>query len=163
MHRSDANWRVLNTVMKNAFAMAALALAFVTAGLAHGAAKQGAEPSGEITGLYSFLYEGEFVQIEVDEGKVTGMVSHFKDENQNKAEFVNQFFDQAKLEGSTLSFRTKPADDVWYEFSGKVERGPAKTPADEGYWDVRGRLTEHLKTDGKITEKVHELTLKSFP
>ncbi len=114
--------------------------------------------------MYSFLHEGEFVQIEVDEGRVTGLVSHFKNEDQNKAEFVSQPFDQAKLEGSTLSFRTRPpVEGVWFEFSGKVERGPAKTPAEEGYWEVKGRLAEHLKMDGRLTEKVHELTLQSFP
>ncbi len=150
-------------MMKKVFAIAALSLAFVTAGLAQEAVKPGAELSGDITGLYSFLHEGEFVQIEVDEGKVTGLVSRFKNEDQEKAEFVDQFFDQAKLEGSTLSFRTKPADGVWFEFSGTVARGSAKTPGDEGYWNVRGTLTEHLDTDGKVTEKVHELTLKSFP
>ena len=99
--------------------------------------------SGDITGLYSFVHEGEFVQIEVDEGKVTGLVSRFKNENPAKAEFVDQYFEQAKLEDSTLSFRTKPGDDgVWFEFSGRVEHGSAKTPSEEGYWTVKGTLTE---------------------
>jgi hypothetical protein len=148
---------------KKAFAIAVLSLALVTAGLAQGAAKPKAELSEDISGMYSFLHEGEFVQIEVDEGKVSGLVSHFKNEELDKAEFVEQFFEQAKLEGSTLSFRTKPADGVWFEFSGTVGRDPAKTPDDEGYWDVKGTLTEHLEKDGKVTEKVHELTMKSFP
>ena len=62
------------------------------------------------------------------------------------------------------SVRTKPADGSWLEFSGVVERGPGKTPGDEGYWNVRGTLTErHISAEGKVTEKVRELTLKSFP
>ena len=77
---------------------------------------------------------------------------------------MDQFFDQAKLEGGRLTFRTKPADGVWYEFSGMVERGAAKTPADEGYWNIRGRLTERrTSSDGKVTEKTSDLTLRSFP
>jgi hypothetical protein len=77
---------------------------------------------------------------------------------------VDQFFEQAKLEGSTLSFRTRPAGGVWFEFSGTVERGPAKTQADEGYWKVKGTLIEHhTSANGQSTEKKHELTLSSFP
>jgi hypothetical protein len=154
--------------MKNLFAVAALALVLVSAGLAQGAAKPEPGLSRDITGMYSFVREGEFVEIEVNGADVSGLISRFKDEDPDKAEFVNQFFEQGKLEGTTLSFRTKPAaDGRWFEFSGTVERGPAKTPNDEGYWYVKGMLTEHRnvdgKADGKATEKVHELTLKSFP
>jgi len=154
---------ILNSVMKNVFGIATLLLTLVTAALAQ---QQPTKPElgGDITGLYSFVHEGEFVQIEVNEGKVTGLVSRFKNEDMDKAEFVDQYFEQASLQDSTLTFRTKPADGVWFEFSGTVERGPAKSPSDEGYWIVRGTLTEqHASADGKATGKVHELTLKSFP
>jgi hypothetical protein len=150
--------------MKNVFGIAALLLVFVTSGMAQSSAKPEPQFSGDITGLYSFVHEGEFVQIEVTEGRVTGLISRFKDEDLDKAEFVDQFFEQAKLEGPTLSFRTKPTNGLWFEFSGIVERGPAKTPSDEGYWNVKGTLIERrAEPDGKISEKVHELTLKSFP
>jgi hypothetical protein len=154
--------------MKNIFGIlagiAVLSLAMVVAALAQVPAKVEPQVGDEITGLYSFVHEGEFVQIEVNEGKVTGLVSRFKDDDPDKAEFVDQYFDQAKLEGETLSFRTKPADGVFFEFSGVVERGPARTPAEEGYWYVRGTLTEQrTSTSGKVVRKVQPLTLKSFP
>lgn len=153
--------------MKNAFAIAGLALALVAAGLGQagpGTAKPELELGGDITGMYSFVHEGEFVQIEVNDGNVTGVVSRFKNEDVEKPEFVDQYFEQAKLEGSTLSFRTEPAaDGVWFQFSGRVERGAAKNPGAEGYWNVKGTLTEHRNADGTVTDKVHELTLKSFP
>jgi hypothetical protein len=150
--------------MKKVFGITALLLAFVAAGLAQPSTKAEPQFSGDITGLYSFVHEGEFVQIEVNEGKVTGLISRFKGEDLEKAEFVDQFLEQAKLEGATLSFRTKVLDGVWFEFSGVVERGAAKTSGDEGYWTVRGRLIERRTgEDGKVSEKVHELTLKSFP
>jgi hypothetical protein len=150
--------------MKNVLAIAALLLALVMAGTAQSSAKKEPPISADITGLYSFVHEGEFVQIEVSGGKVTGLISRFKDENPEKAEFVDQFFQEAKLEGTTLSFRTQVADGVSFEFSGTVERGPGKTASDEGYWNVRGTLTEHrTSSDGKVSKKTHELTLKSFP
>jgi len=151
-------------MMKKFFAIAALLLAFPASALAQSPAPPEPEIGPDITGLYSFLHEGEFVQIEVNDGKVTGLVSHFKDEDTDKAEFEDQFFEQAKLEGTTLSFRTKPSGGLWFEFSGSVERGPAKTPGDESYWTIRGTLTEHhTAPDGAAAEKKHSLTLKSFP
>jgi hypothetical protein len=150
--------------MKNIFAIAALILMVATAALAQTEAVAEPQIGDQITGMYSFVREGEFVQIEVNNEKVTGLVSRFKAEDAEKAEFVDQFFDEAKLDGASLSFRTKPADGVWYEFSGLVERGSAKTPADEGYWNIRGTLTErHNSSDGKVAEKKSELTLRSFP
>jgi hypothetical protein len=150
--------------MKSIFRFSALFLTFVAVSLAQSPTKAEPQFSGDITGLYSFVHEGEFVQIEVNDGKVTGVISRFKNEDLDKPEFVDQFFEQAKLEGSILSFRTKPAEGVWFEFSGVVERGPAKTPSDEGYWNVRGKLLERrTEADGMISEKPSELTLRSFP
>jgi hypothetical protein len=155
-------------MVKNIFAILALfpalLLAFTSVAIAQSPAKSEPEITADITGMYSFLHEGEFVQIEVNGTKVTGLVSHFKDEDSDKAEFVDQYLEHATLEGPTLSFRTKVADGLWFEFSGSVERGPAKTPSDEGYWIVRGTLIEHhTGTDGKTTEKTHSLNLNSFP
>jgi len=150
--------------MKHLFGVAALLLLVAAVAMAQPEAAAEPQIGDEITGMYSFVREGEFVQVEVDDGKVTGVVSRFKDEDPEKTEFVDQFFDQAKLEGNRLSFRTKPADGIWYEFSGVVERGVGKAPADEGYWNIRGTLTERRTTgDGKVTEKTSELTLRSFP
>jgi hypothetical protein len=151
-------------IMKNIFGITALLLACFASLIAQTPAKSQPQFSGDITGLYSFVHEGEFVQIEVNEGKVSGLVSRFKGEDPDKAEFLDQFFDQAQLDGNTLSFRTKEADGTWFEFTGDVERGPAKTPSDEGYWLIKGTLIERHKTaEGKNTDKVHDLTLKSFP
>ena len=160
------------SMVKNVFAILAsslavslaMLLAFASAAVGQSPAASEPEITADITGMYSFLHEGEFVQIEVNGTNVTGLVSHFKDEDSDKAEFVDQYFEQAKLEGTTLSFRTKVADGLWFEFSGTVERGPAKTPSDEGYWIVRGTLIEHHpEIDGKTTAKTHSLNLKSFP
>jgi hypothetical protein len=150
--------------MKSLFGIATLLLVLAVAAQPQAPAKAEPAASGDITGMYSFVHEGEFVQIEVNAGKVTGLLSRFKDDNPEKAEFVDQFFDQATLQESTLTFSTKPIDGVSHQFSGVVERGPGKTPADEAYWQVRGNLIERrTSAEGKVTEKTHELTLKSFP
>ncbi len=151
--------------MKNVLAISALSLLLFSSAFAQSPAPPPqAQVTADITGLYSFVHEGEFVQIEVADGRVTGLVSRFKGEDLEKSDFVDQYFDQAKLEGANLTFRTKAFEGVVFEFTGTVERGPAKTPSDEGYWNIRGTLLErHSTPDGKVSEKRHELTLKSFP
>ena len=64
--------------MKNILRIAAFILLVAAAAMAQ--TEPAAEPQigDEITGMYSFVREGEFVEIEVDNGKVTGVVSRFK-------------------------------------------------------------------------------------
>ena len=124
-----------------------------------------AKPAGDYSGMYSFLQDGEFVQITVeDAGRVTGFVSRYGDSESDRGAFLDQFFKQGKLDGNKLTFTTDPVHGVWYDFKGTVERGEGKTPQDQGYYVVKGTLTEH-RTDAnkKVTSKSHEVTFKSFP
>lgn len=119
----------------------------------------------DISGMYSFLKEGEFVQInQEDGGYITGFVSRFGDDETDKKTFLDQFFNKASLKGNELSFATKIVHGTWYEFTGLVERGPGKTAADEGYRLIKGKLTHH-KTDakGKDSAESRDLEMKSFP
>jgi hypothetical protein len=123
------------------------------------------KPGGEYSGMYSFLQDGEFVQITVeDEGRVTGFVSRYGDSESDHGAFLDQFFKQGKLDGTKLNFTTDTVHGVWYDFKGTVDRGQGKTPADEAYYIVKGTLTEY-RTDvnKKVTSKSHEVTFKSFP
>ena len=119
----------------------------------------------DYSGMYSFLQEGEFVQITVeDEGRVTGFISRYGDSESDRGSFLDQFFKQGRLEGSKLSFTTETVHGVWYDFKGAVERGEGKTPADEAYYVLKGALTEYrTNADKKVTSKSHEVRFKSFP
>jgi hypothetical protein len=142
-------------------------VAFLVVAIAASAGQEApvADPGPAINGMYSFVHEGEFVQLEFVNGRLEGVVSRFKSDDPEKAdaEFVDQYFESGKLEGTKLSFRTKERAGVWFEFEGVVERGSGKAPSDEAYWIIRGKLTEHRNNDGKVSEKTHELTMKSFP
>ena len=119
----------------------------------------------DISGMYSFLREGEFVQINIEEGNsVTGFVSRYGDSDGDKGAFLDQFFSKASFDGKHLNFTTKPVHSVWFEFDGNIQRGTGKTPKDEAYRIVRGRLTQYTSDQsGKATSKSRELEMKSFP
>ena len=120
--------------------------------------------SNDISGTYSFLREGEFVQVTVDEGRVSGYVSRFGDSDSDKGQIVDQFFDKALLQGDRLSFNTKVVHGVWYDFSGAVSIAPGRKPGEEGYRIIKGTLVQHA-TDASGTEKAmqRQVDFKSFP
>ena len=117
------------------------------------------------SGMYTFLQEGEFVQITVeDEGRVTGFVSRYGDGESDRGAFLDQFFQEGKLEGQKLAFTTQIVHSVWFDFKGTVERGTGKTPNEEAYYVLKGTLTE-FRTDvnKKTTSKSRDVVFKSFP
>jgi hypothetical protein len=126
-------------------------------------AKTGA--GAEYSGMYSFLKEGEFVQVTVeDAGRVTGFVSRYGDLDSDKGAFLDQFFKTGKLDGTALTFTTEVVHGTAYDFKGVIERGEGKKPGDEAYWVIKGRLTESVTDANKKTSsKSRELTLKEFP
>src|SRR5581483_505188 len=99
-------------------------------------------PPGEISGMYSFLQDGEFVQVSVDpEGRVSGFVSRYGDND--KSLFLDHFFDKASLHENELTFTTKTVHGVYYEFKGNFGRGDAKSREQEGYYVLRGTLKQY--------------------
>lgn len=129
------------------------------------AASAPAGQSGDqISGMYSFLRDGEFVQITLEDGKVSGFVSRFGDRDSDRGVFLDQFFSKGSLDGKKLSFTTKAIHGTWYEFTGVIGRGQGKTPDQEGYWSIRGTLKQFDLDDAKnVSSKSRELTLNSFP
>jgi hypothetical protein len=153
---------MLRKLLANALVPAGLLLLTVVASRI--ARAQAAVSANDPSGMYTFLKEGEFVQLTVEDGKLSGFISRFGDTESDKGEFIDQFFDKASLEGSHLSFKTKTVHALWYEFDGTVSVEPGKKVGDEGYRVIRGKLTLHAsdaKGNGQASEKTVEL--KSFP
>lgn len=118
----------------------------------------------DISGMYTFLRDGEFVQITVEEGRMSGYVSRFGDTDSDKGEFIDQFFDKTALQGNHISFNTKTVHGIWYDFTGTISVVPGKKPGEEGYRVIKGTLTQHA-TDAKGGEKAmqRQVDFKSFP
>ncbi len=119
-------------------------------------------PAEDISGAYSFLEDGEYLQIDVQEGKVTGFVSRFNEEPGAKT-FLDQLFEKASLEGDKLKFTTRKVHGVWFEFEGKVAKAADKKRTDEGYFLLKGTLTKFTTdANGKSSGKLREVEFKSF-
>jgi hypothetical protein len=121
--------------------------------------------AADYSGMYSFLQDGEFVQITVeDEGRVSGFISRYGDLDSDRGAFLDQFFKQGKLDGNKLSFTTRTVHGVWYDFKGTVERGPGKNPGDEAYYVLKGTLTQYnAEAEKKTSSRSREVAFKSFP
>ena len=115
--------------------------------------------------MYTFLQEGEFVQITLEEhGKVTGFISRYGDLESDRGAFLDQFFKTGTLDGNRLAFTTEPLHGVWYEFQGTAARGDGKTPNDEGYYVLKGSLTQYLSDAAqKTSARTRAVVFKSFP
>ncbi|MCU1270798.1 MAG: hypothetical protein JWN74_2092 [Acidobacteriaceae bacterium] len=116
--------------------------------------------------MYSFLREGEFVQVTVEEkGNVSGFISRFGDTESDKNEFLDQFFESGKLDSNHLSFTTKAVHGTWFTFEGTLARGAGKRPEEEGYYIIRGTLNR-FRTDAdktKTSQDSRRVEFKSFP
>lgn len=125
----------------------------------------GAKEGHAYSGMYSFLKDGEFVQLTVEDGgSVTGFVSRFGEGESDKGAFLDQFFKTGKLDGSKLSFTTEVVHGVAFDFQGSVERGEGKSPGDEAYFILKGTLTENISdANKKVTSRPRPVVLKMFP
>ncbi len=119
----------------------------------------------DYSGMYTFLQDGEFLQLTIEsDGTVTGFISRFGNQPSDQGTFLNQFFKQAKLQGNKLEFTTQTVHGTWFEFKGVVGHGAKKKLGDEGYYQLRGRLTKHVMgANNKSTSRVSAVVFQSFP
>jgi len=119
----------------------------------------------DYSGMYSFLREGEFIQITIEEkGNVSGFISRFGETESDKNTFLDQFFQTGKLNGNQLTFTTKPVHSSWFTFEGTIGRGDAKTEEEQGYYVIQGKLRRfQTSAEKKTTEETRTVQFKSFP
>ncbi len=118
----------------------------------------------DVSGMYSFLHEGEFVEVDLDGNNVSGFVSRYGESDSDRGAFLDHMFASGSYDGKNLSFKTKEVHGVSYEFKGKVDRGERKQPGSEGYYVLKGTLTETtLDANKKASSRQREVEFKSFP
>jgi hypothetical protein len=124
----------------------------------------GYDPATDPSGMYSFLKDGEFLQLTLEDGELSGFVSRFGDSDSDRGQFIDQFFDKGSLENNHLAFTTKTVHGVWYSFDGSIAVQPGKQPTQEGYRLIKGTLKLHVSDANKV-DHVSERTVEfsSFP
>lgn len=128
------------------------------------APKPPATQSPDISGMYTFLREGEFVQVDVDEGVVSGFVSRYGDLDSDCGTFLDQMFKKASLDGKKLHFETRVVHGVSFVFDGTVQRGEGKVPGAEGYYVLKGTLKQITEdAERKASAKERAVEFRSFP
>jgi hypothetical protein len=122
---------------------------------------QAPAPAEDISGMYSFLREGEFLQINIEEQGVSGYISRKGDLDSDRGTFIDQFFSKATVQDHDVAFTTKAIHGVWFEFKGRFERGSAKTKAEDGYYVLRGTLSEFMTdSEQKTTSRSRQVEFK---
>ena len=127
---------------------------------------------GDFSGLYTFVHDGESVQITLDElptaaqpkVPVTGYVTRLGESDTDKDQTFDLMFKSGSLENKAINFATKTIHGISYDFTGTVRRGDAKSKDKEGYIVIQGTLTENtVDKNGATRSRTRELTMKSFP
>jgi hypothetical protein len=119
----------------------------------------------DVSGMYTFLREGEFVEVDVEpDGRVTGFISRYGERDSDRGAFLDHMFNKGSLQGNKLAFNTRSVHGVSFEFKGTVDRGEGKTPGAEAYWVIKGTLTQITEDQShKTTAQQREVVFKSFP
>ena len=118
----------------------------------------------DVSGMYSFLHEGEFVEVDVDAERVTGFISRFGNADSDRGAVLDHMFTKGSFDGKNLTFTTRELHGVSYEFKGQIVRGEGKQPGSEGYYVMKGTLTETtLDANKKPVARSRAVEWKSFP
>lgn len=115
----------------------------------------------DISGMYSFLRDDESIQLNLQDGRLSGWVTSFGFLESDRDTLVDRFFQKASLKDDQVYFITKPIHGCWVEFSGRVERGDVSTRAKEGYFRLVGTLTEYTTdAEDKISARKRDVVFK---
>lgn len=125
----------------------------------------------DVSGQYEFLHEEEALQLTVQPGnekdaeqKVTGFISRHGDSESDRGILLDHWIKDGTLRSHELRFRTSMIHGVWFEFDGRVQRGPGTTRSARGYYVIRGKLTEHaLDREKHDSARSREVEFNSQP
>ena len=155
----------MKTLLATVLCLASMALA--QAGPSNTAKPPASSPRatiGDFSGTYTFLREGEDLQINVQNGKLDGFISRYGDTEADKNVLLQHFLEKSSLSGDLVNFTTDKIHGVWFEFKGKVRRGDGKTAANEGYYILEGTITRYdTGADKKVTAKSRDVAFRSLP
>jgi hypothetical protein len=122
-----------------------------------------AQPDAEVSGTYTFLRDGETVQLSIENGHVKGFVSRFGNSDSDRGTMLDHSIADGTLSGTELAFTTSPIHAVWYRFAGRVERGTGVDRGAPRYYVLRGTLTEFSEdAEHHVASRYREVEFRSM-
>lgn len=121
-----------------------------------------AQSNADMAGAYEFEHENEFIQLNIENGRLDGYISKLGDETSDRGTPLTYFFKIAKVQGTRITFSTKQVHGLWYAFDGSVVRGSAQRREEVGYYVLQGRLTmHHIDLQKHDTQEKRSISLRS--
>jgi hypothetical protein len=149
--------------MKNLLILALLMSAVAVAQKSANSAPPASTPP-DVSGMYAFLKEGEFVEVDIDADRVTGFISRFGETDSDRGAVLDHMFTKGAFDGTNLSFTTRELHGISFEFKGRIVRGEGKEPGSEGYHVIKGTLIENsVDAKKQASARQREVELKSMP
>lgn len=122
----------------------------------HGAPVLPDDASGE----YLLGQPGEVVEIILEQqGRLTGYISAFGNRDSDRGTPLTFLFHHTSVSGEQISFETITVHSTWYSFVGSIQRGDAKTRAEDGFYRLIGTLEEHDTAAGTVQKRNVDLKL----
>jgi hypothetical protein len=119
---------------------------------------------GDFSGTYTFLRDGDDLQLNVQDGRLDGYVTRYGETEADKDVQLQHLLAKSSLTGDELSFTTSKIHGVWFEFKGKVRRGQGKAPGDEGFYVLAGTITRYeTGADKRTTARSRDVQFRSLP
>ncbi len=98
-----------------------------------------ATPGTDYSGMYSFLRDGEFVQVTVeDRGRVTGFVSRYGDSESDRGVFSGPFFQVGETRGQSIYLYHRDGAWCMVRISGDGRAGRGQEPGRRSVLRVEG-------------------------
>jgi hypothetical protein len=157
-------YQVLRTECRPICTVLLLLVSVAACAQSNAASNSPANPD-DVSGMYTFLREGEFVEVDVEpDGRVTGFISRYGERDSDRGAFLDHIFTKGSIKGNQVAFTTRSVHGISFEFKGTIERGDGKTPGNEAYHVIKGTLTEMTgDKDHKTVAQQREVVFKSFP
>lgn len=118
-----------------------------------------------VSGEYALGASSEVVEIDLEgsprQRRLQGYLSRTGPDAMDKGTPLTYFFAYSSVAPGQITFATRKVHGRWWSFVGDIVRGTAQAPAQRGYYQLRGTLTEHLALEQ--TEQRNVVSLPLLP
>ncbi len=112
-------------------------------------------------GEYAFGAPGEVLELDLQDGRLTGYISRRGGADTDRETMLTYFFDRSTIEGTRVTFSTRAIHGVWFSFAGEIARGEDDRRTGAPGYVLTGTMTEHVRADATV--RPERVSLKKIP